>query len=358
MYRIDNSTASAVMPTPTPMGTQGYFTGGNTSGVAATIVEADWLNTVQEEFMAILQHAGITADKANHTQVLQALMKSWLPVTAKGNGLLGMTEPANPDPANPALYAPGIVMPAPGPSVAFNCYSTGPNAYSYLANGEAGVMGFDQGTGWVWMSAPSGTAGTPAPGLGTNIFMALSTNGQNLTLSGRGVVYSGVGGLNSTHPVGFTWDGKALASWVDNASIGYLIRSTNTGGGNTPLNEIALNGPSTMIANWASGQVQWAVTSSDRRSKRNLKPATIDALDLIRRLPVHEADYVPPGYQGAPQHWDCALIADEVAKLIPPAYLAPTDHPASYAAIADLPLIAVLVRAVQQLAAEVRRPAA
>lgn len=74
MYRIDNPSAAAALPTPKPPGTEGYFTAGNpTTGQQATIVEADFLNTVQEELMNLINKGGITPDKTNNAQVLQAL---------------------------------------------------------------------------------------------------------------------------------------------------------------------------------------------------------------------------------------------------------------------------------------------
>lgn len=66
MHRIDSSTA-------TP---DNRFTEGNpTIPVPATTVTADWLNSVQEEAIAVLAAAGIAPDKANNAQVLSAIRK-------------------------------------------------------------------------------------------------------------------------------------------------------------------------------------------------------------------------------------------------------------------------------------------
>lgn len=74
MHRIDNASAATSLPTPKPAGTGGYFTAGNINvGVDATIVEFDWLNTLQEELMNIILKGGLASDKANNAQVLQAL---------------------------------------------------------------------------------------------------------------------------------------------------------------------------------------------------------------------------------------------------------------------------------------------
>ena len=66
MHRIDSSTA-------TP---DNRFTEGNpTIPVPATTVTADWLNSVQEEAVAVIEAAGIAPDKANNAQVLAAIRK-------------------------------------------------------------------------------------------------------------------------------------------------------------------------------------------------------------------------------------------------------------------------------------------
>lgn len=76
MYRIDNDTASTIIPVPKPVGVPGYFTTGTVGGVPATIVEADFLNQVQEELMAILAAASINPSKTTSNQVIQAIL--WL----------------------------------------------------------------------------------------------------------------------------------------------------------------------------------------------------------------------------------------------------------------------------------------
>lgn len=64
MHRIDSSTA-------TP---DNRFTEGDpTIPIPATTVRAAWLNSVQEELIAILAAAGIVPDKANNAQVVDAI---------------------------------------------------------------------------------------------------------------------------------------------------------------------------------------------------------------------------------------------------------------------------------------------
>jgi len=65
MHRIDSSTA-------TP---DNRFTSGDpTIPVPATTVTAEWLNSVQEELVAILTAAGITPNKVSNVQVLSAIL--------------------------------------------------------------------------------------------------------------------------------------------------------------------------------------------------------------------------------------------------------------------------------------------
>lgn len=75
MHRIDGTTASTILPAPKPIGAPGFFTAGTVGGQAATIVEADWLNTVQEELLAILAAAAIAPSKATNTQVIAAILQ-------------------------------------------------------------------------------------------------------------------------------------------------------------------------------------------------------------------------------------------------------------------------------------------
>ena len=66
MHRIDSSTA-------TP---DNKFTEGDpTIPVAATTVTADWLNSVQEELVKVVTEAGLELDKADTSQLWQAIVK-------------------------------------------------------------------------------------------------------------------------------------------------------------------------------------------------------------------------------------------------------------------------------------------
>jgi hypothetical protein len=77
MHRIDDPTAVPTLPAPRAQGTPGYFTGGSpgSSGFAATIVRYEWLNSHQEELAHVVETAGLTLNKTDNTQLLQALNK-------------------------------------------------------------------------------------------------------------------------------------------------------------------------------------------------------------------------------------------------------------------------------------------
>ena len=66
MQKIGDSTGTA--------NAAGEYTEGNPgAGVDATLLKADWLNTIQRELIAVVQGAGITLDKTKFDQVLTAI---------------------------------------------------------------------------------------------------------------------------------------------------------------------------------------------------------------------------------------------------------------------------------------------
>ena len=76
MYRIDNATATASLPAPSAPGPNpdGFFTPGDPlSGTQATILDAEWANMVQEEIANAVESAGLGLDKADRSQLAQAV---------------------------------------------------------------------------------------------------------------------------------------------------------------------------------------------------------------------------------------------------------------------------------------------
>lgn len=74
MYRTDADGSVAVMPTPAPIGTPGFYGPGNPSvGQQATVVSHEHLNAMQEEIAAVVEDVGIVLDKDDPTQLLAAV---------------------------------------------------------------------------------------------------------------------------------------------------------------------------------------------------------------------------------------------------------------------------------------------
>ncbi len=76
MYRIDNATSLPAMPTPGPIGPNpdSFFTKGDpTTALNATIVDDDWLNSIQEEICNVIELTGGTLTKGVYTQLYDAI---------------------------------------------------------------------------------------------------------------------------------------------------------------------------------------------------------------------------------------------------------------------------------------------
>jgi hypothetical protein len=74
MFRIDNQYASTILPPPLQPGSPGFYSSGSIGGELATIVTADAMNEIQEELVAVVAAGGLTLDKNDNTQVIQAIL--------------------------------------------------------------------------------------------------------------------------------------------------------------------------------------------------------------------------------------------------------------------------------------------
>jgi hypothetical protein len=99
------------------------------------------------------------------------------------------------------------------------------------------------------------------------------------------------------------------------------------------------------------GEATWPIDFSDRKLKRNLQPPSKDALATLRDITVYQGDCKPGGPDAVETHWDWTLVADELADIMPRAYVPPREFKGgeTYAQISTYPIVAALVRAVQQL---------
>lgn len=102
--------------------------------------------------------------------------------------------------------------------------------------------------------------------------------------------------------------------------------------------------------------VSWPTNfSSDRRVKSNITASRFNALNAVRTLQIHSADWAESGDIDRKQlHHDCCFIADEVEPLVPRAVCKAPDE-TGVDLLNPLQLVAVLWKAVQELDAQVKQ---
>lgn len=112
MYRIDNATAVGVMPTVGAVGpvVNGFFSKGNPNTAQdATVVDDDWLNSIQEEVCFLIEQSGINLDKTNPHQMYAAI-QTLIQGTPRGtSSSVANTYLSNLSPA-PSSYTAGMVF--------------------------------------------------------------------------------------------------------------------------------------------------------------------------------------------------------------------------------------------------------
>ncbi|MGF0237183.1 hypothetical protein ACQR3P_30520 [Rhodococcus sp. IEGM1300] len=131
MYQIDNSTAAATIPASTSAGAPGFFTDGNpATGVAATIMPAEFMNMLMMEIINVLGAAGITPSKSNFTQLITAIRAVNRQVSILADtGVAGTYSAVN----SPALSA----LPTTGYIQRVNIANLNPGASTYSPDGLA-----------------------------------------------------------------------------------------------------------------------------------------------------------------------------------------------------------------------------
>ena len=177
-------------------------------------------------------------------------------------------------------------------------------------------------------------------------------SGAEIIVGGTGIVY-GAGNPGVFLTVTGGWPlGPIISASAAGQTVSPVLISTSTTGAFTPTPNIALDGSTSTMYAWygAAESVTWNVLFSDRRLKTAIAPASQDALAAIIALPVYEFDLSPPFDDAVTQHWNWGLMADEV-DAIPSASVAAIEG--GYASLRELPIVAALVRAVQQLTARV-----
>ena len=297
MYRIDNTTAAGSQPATPQAGTAGYFTAGDpATALPATIVDAWWLNQVQEEILSVITLAGLTPNKTSQRQLYDAIQAI---ANADLSGYLPLT--------GGTLYNPGQADPLHlKTDAARNCMlhflETGQHEFGIgVTAGSLAITDFTAGTNRMTIAAAGSIAfypAAPAP----------------VTIQGNLVCSGGANGVtDGTHSFGSASQG---ANW--------LFGVTDANGTLTTVNlEIVglagsgYNAGDLIVSTGQAYKVgggSWAVYS-DRSIKRDIAPYD-RGLETIRRLePVSYR--LDPAFTSDEHRTYVGLLADDVLGHMP-----------------------------------------
>ncbi|HDR9510655.1 TPA: hypothetical protein QDC03_005830 [Burkholderia cepacia] len=216
MFRTDQQTAVTAIPAPTPAGTPGFFTGGNpATGLPATILDADWLNMVQEELMSILAAAGISPSKTTYSQVLAAIQQLTGTTISTVKGIAKFTSSGSwTVPAGVTqIFLSGCAAGSGGAGGGGSTNVTGTGAGG--AGGNAGQSVTRQAYSVVPGSTVNITIGAPSPG-GT---AGLPTANGGSSSAGGNTVISGTGFNGGTSVTLVGGSGSTGGAYFSNAGV-------------------------------------------------------------------------------------------------------------------------------------------
>ena len=197
MYRIDTPNNTGSMPTPSAVGTQGYFQ--DTDPAGSTSLTADFFNHVQEELAGVIEGLGLTLDKADVGQMWTALEPRVSGILSDGVSASGSTD-----------HVRAIV--ASDTCTASANYSATVAAYTSTASGSTSAV----------------LAGHNSTAVATRA-LATATQGSHATDSSA-VVIGSINAENSTsYSVGGGYDGSGITASSANQNLSWLIESN---GGN------------------------------------------------------------------------------------------------------------------------------
>ena len=171
MFQTDQATAASSLPIPSAPSTQGYFTNGNPgSGVAATILDADFLNMVMVELINVVNAGGLTPSKTTYNQVLSAIKRiGQNTVVLADTGAANAYTAVNAVPLVAGTWVDGVVQ-----AVKIAHTNTGASTY-----------------------APDGLTAIPIYGLGLQ-----PLQGGELLLNGTAILmHATIAGVNSGNPI-------------------------------------------------------------------------------------------------------------------------------------------------------------
>lgn len=142
MFQIDNDTAASSLPASTSEGVAGYFTDGNpATGLAATVLPAEFMNMLMMEFINVITEAGLEPSKSDYTQLSQAIpiliaklaTVDWSNVTNAPTDLVSLN-------TSPSLS--GLELNSATPSIDFHFNGDSSDYNFRLVNGVDGGLQF------------------------------------------------------------------------------------------------------------------------------------------------------------------------------------------------------------------------
>lgn len=222
-------------------------------------------------------------------------------------------------------------------SLQFTCGSTdkvsGTNNRGTAGIYENNVTGL---SGWLLASDPKGNVSIPHP-LSTGNLSA-----GNATLTGLTV--NGTANINGILKAGNTimakdYSHQVIVTGNSNTSRIGIISGTTYGGGGLHMKG--------NFGTTATSTRDWALSGSDRRLKKNIKLTSKSGLNLINKLDVVEFDW-----KNNSGHWNYGIIAQDAAK-IDKNIVVGEQKEDYYLSIDTLYLVDVLIKATQELSAEV-----
>jgi hypothetical protein len=219
MNRVDTSTAVLSLPAQETPGDPGYFTKGNPgTGLPATVPGQDWFNAVQEELMAIIEGAGLTPDKADTDQVLEAIN-----ILSQAARYAADTGSAN---AYVAAYTPEITEHVVGLPLSFQA-----------AHANTGASTFNPGPGAVAIKRQNGDAllegDIPEDAIVTVIYDG--TNYQLYSNNNASFYYADDTGAANAYAVAYS---PALTAHVVGLPLSFQAAHANTGASTLAVNSL------------------------------------------------------------------------------------------------------------------------
>jgi len=200
------------------------------------------------------------------------------------------------------------------------------------------------------------------PLTGGSLSGGLTLSAGNLTLSAGNVNLGAATGqisaaflVQAGHRFNFAWSaatqGQIQVGIDGGAEVYNVVKSNSAGSPYTSVIDTLAANPGGTVAVWQGATAwSWTATVSDPRLKTNVIPAG-DALAALNQIEVREFDLRSPGATQT-EHWKWGLMADPaLGEAVPSSYIPAAEVAAGtvYATIRELPLIAALIRAVQQL---------